>query len=139
VKSPSSDLSWHKGAKRQMANLDRFIDELQTFDERDLPETTIRLVEELLKKIDARVESAKADETGSEQASDYLDALRTLHEWTKCVIKYYSLMLKRVKPLHDKVAEIEREVKEADQKLTSLSKKSQVGVQLLLFSFLTTN
>jgi dynein heavy chain, axonemal len=127
-------LSWNKGAKRQMANLDRFIDELQTFDERDLlPESTIRLVEEILKKIDTRVEESGSGGGGGSGGSggrgEHFEALETLHEWIKCVIKYYSLMIKRVRPLHDKLAEIEREVKEADQKLTSLSKKSQVSQQ----------
>lgn len=31
LKSPNTDLTWAKGAKRQMANLDRFLNELTTF------------------------------------------------------------------------------------------------------------
>ena len=37
LKSPNSDVTWSKGAKRQMANLDRFLDELSSFDEIAMP------------------------------------------------------------------------------------------------------
>ena len=50
VKNPQADLTWQKGAKRQMANLERFIEELMTFDEHVLPEPTLVLVEPYLKK-----------------------------------------------------------------------------------------
>ena len=50
VKNPQADLTWQKGAKRQMANLERFIEELLTFDEQSLPESTLVLVEPYLKK-----------------------------------------------------------------------------------------
>jgi hypothetical protein len=103
-----------------MANLDRFLEELQTFDEHEIPENTIKLLEDLTKKIESN--DSKEDETFS-----YKDALHTLQEWTKGVLRYHSLMIKYVKPLHHKVEEIEREVKEADQKLTALNRKSQVG------------
>ena len=49
-KNPQADLTWQKGAKRQMANLERFIEELLTFDEEVLPESTLVLVEPYLKK-----------------------------------------------------------------------------------------
>jgi len=50
VKSPSADLTWQKGAKRQMANIERFIEELMSFDDNQLPEATLALVEPYLKK-----------------------------------------------------------------------------------------
>lgn len=40
LKTPNSDLTWSKGAKRQMANLDRFIDELMNFDMNPLPQVS---------------------------------------------------------------------------------------------------
>jgi len=43
LKSPNSDVSWSKGAKRQMANLDRFLDELSSFDEISLPVVSYQL------------------------------------------------------------------------------------------------
>lgn len=50
VKTPQADLTWQKGAKRQMANLERFIEELMSFDDNVLPENTLSLVEPYLKK-----------------------------------------------------------------------------------------
>ena len=50
VKGPNSDLTWQKGAKRQMANLERFKEELISFDEHPLPEATLVLVEPYLLK-----------------------------------------------------------------------------------------
>lgn len=101
-----------------MANLDRFLEELQSFDQHELTENTIKLLQDLDKKI----ESYEPQETSEQNA--HLDALNTLHKWTKGVLKYNSLMIHRVKPLHQKVEEIEKEVKEADQKLTTLNRKS---------------
>jgi hypothetical protein len=110
------DVTWTKGAKRQMANLDRFIEELQSFDQHELTENTIKLLQDFDKKID----SYESSETGL-----HTDALNTLHRWTKGVLKYNSLMIQRVKPLHEKVDQIEQDVKEADQKLTALNRKSE--------------
>ncbi len=119
VKTPTADVTWQKGAKRQMANLDRFLEELLTFDDREIAENTIKLTEDLVKKIDA-------SEVKGEPLYPYTDALNTLHQWIKGVIKYHSIMLNYVQPLFKKVQEIEKEVKEADQKLTSLNRKSDV-------------
>ena len=119
LKSPTADVTWQKGAKRQMANLDRFLDELQTFDEHEIMENTIKLLADLDKKIVGTQESQE------ELNSPYYQALSSLHQWTKGVLKYHSLMIHHVRPLHKKCEEIEKEVKEADQKLTSLDRKSE--------------
>ena len=124
MKSASADVTWQKGAKRQMANLDRFLEELQTFDEHEINENTIRILEDLVRKIDSS--EPKEEEAKVAQHLPYADALNTLHEWTKGVLKYHTLMIKRVRPLHQKLQEIEKEVKEADQKLTTLNRKSEV-------------
>ncbi len=121
LKSPTADVTWQKGAKRQMANLDRFLEELQTFDEREIAENTIKLLDDLVKRIDSY--DTKEDTTTSNNAS-YIEALVSLEQWIKGVLKYHTLMIKHVKPLHTKVEEIEKEVKEADQKLTTLNRKS---------------
>jgi hypothetical protein len=121
LKSPTADVTWQKGAKRQMANLDRFLEELQTFDEREITENTIKLLDDLVKRIDSY--DTKEDTTTSNNAS-YIEALVSLEQWIKGVLKYHTLMIKHVKPLHTKVEEIEKEVKEADQKLTTLNRKS---------------
>ena len=88
VKSPTADVTWHKGAKRQMANLDRFLDELQTFDEHEITENTIKLLGDLENKINAgeATQSPTADITSSESGALpdlYKPALDTLHQWTK--------------------------------------------------------
>jgi dynein heavy chain len=127
VKSPGADVTWHKGAKRQMANIDRFLEELQTFDEREIAESTIRQLEEIVKKIDT-YEMREEDENVSTTNlnAPYSQALSTLEEWIKGVLQYHLLMIKRIKPLSMKCEEIEKEVKEADQKLGLLNRKSEV-------------
>ncbi len=120
LKSSNADLTWQKGAKRQMANLDRFLEELQMFDEHELSEATIKLLEEMVAKIDI---TEMKDENNPQYP--YLSALYTLFKWINGVIKYNNLMLKRVKPLHAKVKQIDEEVREADSKLASLNRKSE--------------
>lgn len=92
------------------------MEELQTFDEKEITENTIKLVGDLLQTI----ESTRR----SDQHEPYADALNTLHKWIANVIKYHTLMVKFVKPLQKRVDEIEKEVKEADHKLTTLNRKS---------------
>lgn len=119
MKSSTADITWTKGAKRQMANLDRFLEELQSFDQHELTENTIKLLQDLDKRIDSY-----SPHEASEQVA-HVEALNTLHKWTKGVLRYNALMIQRVKPLHQKVEEIEKEVKEADQKLGTLNRKSE--------------
>lgn len=46
VKGPQADQTWSKGAKRQMANLERFIEKLVSFDEHGPPpESTLNMLE----------------------------------------------------------------------------------------------
>ena len=109
-----------------MANLDRFMEELQTFDEREISENTIKLTEDLIKKIEMTGES--------HEHMPYTDALNTLFKWIKGVLKYHNLMLEYVQPLHKKVQDIEKEVKEADQKLTTLNRKSDVSNRIKIIN-----
>lgn len=51
VKSPEADLSWQKGAKRQMANLERFKEEMLLVDRSHLSKEQVDLVSERLKNI----------------------------------------------------------------------------------------
>jgi dynein heavy chain len=81
VKSPSADLTWQKGAKRQMANLDRFIDEeLMTFDDNDMPESTLVLVEPYLKKPSFDPDTMEK-KTGN-------SACGSLCKWVRGVVRY---------------------------------------------------
>ena len=106
VKNPSADITWHKGAKRQMANLDRFIDELQAFDENEMDETTMRAIEEFVKKMEANIAEAADTSVSSHPSTQthasepHLDALRTLEKWIRGVLKYNSLMINVAKPLY---------------------------------------
>ncbi|CAF0867462.1 unnamed protein product [Adineta steineri] len=44
LKSLTADITWQKGVKRQLANLDRFIEEIQLFDKINLTEEDINLI-----------------------------------------------------------------------------------------------
>ncbi|CAF5003340.1 unnamed protein product, partial [Rotaria sp. Silwood1] len=117
LKSPTADITWQKGAKRQMANLDRFIEETQLFDKVNLTEEQINLINGVIDKV-------QLDDKQLNQAS-YHNAVFTLYKWVKRVLQYHTILLKRVKPLHKKCREIEEDVLEQDQKLILLDNKSQ--------------
>ncbi|CAF4591105.1 unnamed protein product, partial [Rotaria sp. Silwood2] len=117
LKSPTADVTWQKGAKRQMANLDRFIEETQLFDKVNLTEEQINLINGVIDKV-------HLEDKPLNQAS-YHNAIFTLYKWVKRVLQYHSILLKRVKPLHKKCREIEQDVLEQDQKLILLDNKSQ--------------
>lgn len=107
-----------------MANLDRFIEELQTFDEHEMSENTLKTIQEhVVNRLGDPSTSVKINEL---RHQPYYDALTTLQEWVQNVIRYHILMNKHVKPLHAKCEEIEKEVKEADQKLIALNRKTEV-------------
>lgn len=115
VKSPSSDLTWNKGAKRLMANLDRFREELSVFDEMEILESTLEVLEPYLKKPHFN--------------GDYLEkktnnaAVGSLLLWVKGVFRYHRMMQSKVKPLHSKVSETSSAVEQAVGKLSSLESK----------------
>ncbi|XP_020627063.1 dynein beta chain, flagellar outer arm-like isoform X2 [Orbicella faveolata] len=115
VKSPSSDLTWNKGAKRLMANLDRFREELGVFDEMQLTESTLEVVEPYLKKPHFN--------------GDYLEkktnnpAVGSLLLWVRGVVRYHRMMQSKVKPLHSKVSETSSAVELAVGKLSSMESK----------------
>ncbi|GFO25145.1 dynein beta chain, ciliary-like, partial [Plakobranchus ocellatus] len=115
LKSPSADLTWQKGAKRQMANLERFIEELTTFDDFQLPESTLVLVEPFLKKPSFEPE-AMAEKTGN-------TACGALCKWVRGVVRYHRMMISKVKPLHQKVEETTLAVDSAQHKMNTLENK----------------
>ena len=69
MKNPQADLTWQKGCKRQLANLERFIEELLVFEEEEMSEATLSLVEPYLKKpsLDAKtmIEKTSIEATGT--------------------------------------------------------------------------
>jgi dynein heavy chain len=118
VKSPSSDLTWQKGAKRQMANLERFTEELLTFDDNQMPESTLQLVESYLKKPSFDADTLE-HKTGN-------SACGSLARWVKGVARYHRMMLSKVKPLHTKVEQTTQAVDNAERKMSSLANKRKV-------------
>ena len=75
LKSPTADVTWKKVAKRQMANFDRLLEELQTFDEREIAENRIKLLDDLVIRINSY--DTKENTTTSNTAS-YIESLVSL-------------------------------------------------------------
>ncbi|XP_071095883.1 uncharacterized protein [Haliotis cracherodii] len=123
LKSPSADLTWQKGAKRQMANLERFIEELMSFDDTQLPEATLCLVEPYLKKASFDPDNLERKAANS--------ACGSLCKWVRGVVKYHRMMLSKVKPLHAKVDETTQAVDSAEHKMNTLeSKRKALEIRL---------
>ncbi|XP_052060514.1 uncharacterized protein LOC127700861 isoform X4 [Mytilus californianus] len=115
LKSPSADLTWQKGAKRQMANLERFIDEMMVFDKNQLPESTLNLVEPYLKKASFDPDTLEK-KTGN-------PACGSLCRWVRGVVWYNRMMISKVEPLHKKVKETTQQVDDAEHRMANLEKK----------------
>ena len=79
MKNPQADLTWQKGCKRQLANLERFIEELLFFDEQSISEATLSLVEPYLKK--------PALDTEAMQRKTNNSATGTLCRWVRGVCR----------------------------------------------------
>ncbi|XP_072166084.1 uncharacterized protein [Diadema setosum] len=124
LKSPSSDLTWSKGAKRQMANIERFIEELSAFDDSELPESTLNLVEPYLKKSSFQAKNMMRKNNNAAAAS--------LCNWVRGVCRYHRLMISKVKPLHSKVEETRAAIEEAEHKLSMLENKKKALEERLL-------
>ncbi|XP_069115919.1 uncharacterized protein [Argopecten irradians] len=115
LKTPSADLTWQKGAKRQMANLERFIEELTSFDDNQLAESTLNLVEPYLKKPSFDPDTLEK-KTGN-------SACGSLCKWVRGVVRYHRMMISKVKPLHQKVEETTQAVDDAEHKMATLENK----------------
>lgn len=72
-------MTWQKGAKRQMANLDRFIEETQLFDKINLTEENINLINSVIEKV-------HFDEKLINQLT-YYNAAFSLFKWVKRVLQ----------------------------------------------------
>lgn len=79
MKSPQADLTWQKGAKRQMANLDRFIEEIHLFEKANLTDDQIQVINEVINRVDLNDKSL--------QHTSYLSAVQTLYKWVKRVLQ----------------------------------------------------
>ncbi|CAF1401641.1 unnamed protein product [Adineta steineri] len=56
-----SDITWQKGAKRQLANLDRFNEETQLFDKINLTEEHINLISGIIDNV--QLENSSLNQT----------------------------------------------------------------------------
>jgi len=87
LKGQQVDLTWAKGAKRQMANLERFIDELLSFDEHGPPSESVL---EHLETCYLRSSTFNADHL-AEIAGNA--ACSSLCNWVIGVCRYHRMML----------------------------------------------
>ncbi|CAF4051023.1 unnamed protein product [Adineta steineri] len=106
LESPTADITWQKGAQRQLANLDRFIEGTQLFDEINLTEKHINLISAIINNFQLKNTS--------------------LYKWVKRVLQYHTVLLKKARLIHQKYKEIEEDVLEQDQKLILLDNKNQI-------------
>ncbi|XP_018102433.1 dynein beta chain, flagellar outer arm [Xenopus laevis] len=124
LKSPNTDLTWAKGAKRQMANIDRFLNELLTFSTIKLPQSTLELLENNIKKAQFTPENMERKAGGNL-------AVGTLMRWLQAAVHYYRILTSKVKPLQGKVEEMTVALEEAEQKMTSLQQRKNALISRL--------
>ncbi|XP_053311944.1 dynein axonemal heavy chain 9-like [Spea bombifrons] len=116
LKSPNTDLTWAKGAKRQMANIDRFLNELITFSSAKMPQSTLELLEANMKKAQFTPENMERKSGGNVAAG-------SLMRWLQGAVQYYRILASKVKPLQSKVEEMTIALQEAEQKMTTLQQR----------------
>jgi dynein heavy chain, axonemal len=81
VKSPTADVTWQKGAKRQMANLDRFIEEMHLFEKANLTVEHIDTINGVIGRVQF------AAHVSSSETSCWSSAVETLHKWVTRVLQ----------------------------------------------------
>ena len=124
VKSPTADLSWTKGAKRLMANVDRFqellLGKCQT---EDNSETILSSVGPIASRV-----ALSVDELGSHPGG--LAATQLL-EWVQGVVKLHSVLQTRVRPLEARLDTMSVSLHECEEKLRLQEDKMQARYSLL--------
>ncbi|XP_075053831.1 uncharacterized protein LOC142139871 [Mixophyes fleayi] len=118
LKSPNTDLTWAKGAKRQMANIDRFLNELVTFHMAQLPQSTLELLETNIRKVQFTPENMERKAFGNVAAG-------SLMRWLQSAVRYYRILTSKVKPLQSKVSEMTIALEEAEQKMSTLQQRKK--------------
>ncbi|XP_068122143.1 uncharacterized protein [Hyperolius riggenbachi] len=118
LKSPNTDLTWAKGAKRQMANLDRFLNELTMFHATQLPQSTLELLEANIKKIQFTPENMERKASGNVAAG-------SLMRWLQGAVQYYRILSSKVKPLQSRVSEMTVALEDAEQKMSTLQQRKK--------------
>lgn len=95
-----------------------------SFDDNQLPESTLLLVEPYLKKPSFDPEALERKTSNS--------ACGALCKWVIGVVRYHRMMISKVKPLHQKVEETTTAVDEAEHKMATLENKRKVKMAVLL-------
>ena len=116
-----------------MANLDRFLEEMQLFEKAPLTGEQIELISTVINRVQFQGTNIPSQ--------NFFHALEILQKWVQRVLQYHTILLNKVKPLHKKCQEIQRDLQEQDQKLTLLEMKNHVRSlplrhRSILFSFL---
>lgn len=91
-----------------------------SFDDNQLPESTLLLVEPYLKKPSFDPEALERKTSNS--------ACGALCKWVIGVVRYHRMMISKVKPLHQKVEETTTAVDEAEHKMATLENKRKVKI-----------
>jgi dynein heavy chain len=116
VKSPNADLTWTKGAKRLMANIDRFLEMLSTFDETSTRSDT------LLTSLDPYMNLPALDVSYHEQELSP-DSVLDICQWINNVISYHQMLETKVKPLQDKLDSMQQFLEDLKKRLITWNEK----------------
>lgn len=120
VKSPAADLSWTKGAKRLMANIDRFQELLLGKSQSENDSITILTsVEPIVNRV-----AQSVDELGNYPGG--LAATQLL-EWARGLVKLHSLLETRVRPLEEKMGAMTSSLAECKERLRQQEDKMNVS------------
>ena len=121
IKSPTADISWTKGAKRLMANIDRFQELLLGQSQiEDNSETILESVGPITSRV-----AQSVDELGTHPGG--LAATQLL-EWVQGVVKLHSILQTRVRPLEARLEAMSTSLKEGEEKLRQQEEKMQARV-----------
>lgn len=128
VKSPTADLSWTKGAKRLMANVDRFQELLLGCSQmEDNSETILESVAPIINRI-----APSVDDLGSHPGG--LAATQLL-KWAQSVVKLHSVLQTSVRPLEAKIKTMISSLRECEEKFKLQEDKMQVMYTFKLVIF----
>ncbi|XP_075240849.1 dynein beta chain, ciliary-like isoform X3 [Convolutriloba macropyga] len=118
LKAPNSDSTWSKGAKRQMANLERFKEELLRFEQEPMKRATMETVEPLINKPNFTPDQMTLRANDNKSAGD-------LTQWVLNVVQYNKLKYEKVRPLKEKVERTGEELREAEGKMVTLESRRE--------------
>nr|WAQ15579.1 axonemal dynein heavy chain E [Halisarca dujardinii] len=116
VKSANADLTWTKGAKRLMANIDRFLEMLSNFDESSAPSDA------LLSNLEPYM-SEPALEVSYHRDQESRDSVVDICQWLNNVISYHQMCETKVKPLQQKLNSMQEFLSDLRKRLGTWNEK----------------